>query len=111
MKIEKSEALHLAELYERANASDSKTDWNFITSYYKKLGKKYNFDVTKVSISLQGKVNELKYCFKCNGLATGIDGTEYVRAKHPNTKKWNKYPICPQCIAKHYPEIHKMDDF
>lgn len=111
MKIEKDEANHLVELYSRANKSSNNTDWNLVSSYYKKLAKKYNFDVNKVSISLKGHINELKYCFKCNGIATGIDGTEYVRANHPNTKKRGKYPICVSCIAKYFPELHRVDDF
>ncbi len=111
MKIEKDEAKHLSDLYEVANYSGNSLDWNFVTLYYKRLAKKYKFDVTKVSISTHGYVNELKYCFKCNGLATGMNGTDYVKAKHPNTKKWGKYPVCPMCVAKHWPELHKVDDF
>ena len=111
MKIKKSEALHLTELYARANESCENIDWNLVSAYYRKLAKIYKFDINKISISTQGYVNELKYCFKCNGLATGMNGTDYIRARHPNTKKWGKYPTCPACIAKHFPELHKVDNF
>lgn len=111
MKIEKSEAQHLAILWDRANKSLDQSNWNLVESYYKKLGRKYNFDHRKVSISTAGYVNELKQCFKCNGLATGINGTEYVKARHPNTRKWGKWPTCPACVAKYFPELHKVDDF
>ena len=56
-------------------------------------------------------MNELQYCFKCNGLATGINGTEYVRDRVTGTSKWAKMAVCPACIAKFYPEKHKVENF
>lgn len=111
MRIKKEQAQHLAELYERANLSGEIVDWNLIDAFYKKLAREYQFDLNKVSISLQGYVNELKYCFRCKGLATGIEGTDYVRDRIPGTSKWGKFPVCQSCIAKYYPEIHKVDSF
>lgn len=111
MKIKKDEAKHLTELYARANETGDENHWALVSAYYRKLAKIYKFNVNKVSISTMGYVNELKYCEKCKGLATGINGTEYIRARVPGSSKWAKIPVCPACIAKYYPEMHKVDNF
>ena len=94
MKLTREERQYIADLYEKANLSDTAQDWQNVNTFFEEMGEKYGFSPEIYIIDTRGNIYKRKDCYICNGVANTFNQCLYDKTK----------PICYDCFAKKFPE-------
>ena len=108
-RLTNQENQFLAELYKRANASNSDQDWHRIDLFFEDMGIKYKFNPAEIVIDTNGRIFNATRCYKCGGIANSQNGIIYVRDKLSNTEKYRSYPVCYSCYKLYFPANVKKE--